>query len=160
MKALYIHGFQSSPLPVKVDALKEIFGEVIAPSIDWEDEETRKNLYQNLMETIKSEGVTHVIGSSMGGQMAFYLATNSKANGLCFNPAFDHMYFDLGYEMPIYITSRVKIVLGENDDVISPDKTFLFLTKNGFIGSVEIEYEDMGHQVDLETFTRQSKSIL
>ncbi len=160
MKALYIHGFQSSPLPVKVDALKEIFGEVIAPSIDWEDEETRKNLYHSLTDTIKREGVTHVIGSSMGGQMAFYLATNCKVTGLCFNPAFDLRYFDLGYEMPLYITSRVKIVLGENDDVISPEKTFLFLTKNGFIGSVELEYEDMGHQVDLETFIRQSKSIL
>jgi len=82
MKALYIHGFQSSPLPVKVKALEEIFGEVIAPHIDWEDDKIRTGLFQELDSLIKSEGITHVIGSSMGGQMAFYLATRNNIDAL------------------------------------------------------------------------------
>ena len=73
MKVLYIHGYQSSPVEAKVNILKEKFDEVFAPLIDWDNDETRPNLFNEFVKLINEENITHVIGSSMGGQMAFYL---------------------------------------------------------------------------------------
>lgn len=156
MKALYIHGFQSSPVPAKVQALEEIFGEVIAPHIDWEDEARRKGLFNELDQLIKNEGVTHVIGSSMGGQMAFYLGTHNSIDTLCFNPAFGIRYNDLGYELNKDFDCNVLIVLGQDDDVVDPERTLEFLRSNGIYDDVFINYEKIGHQIPLDVLVRNA----
>lgn len=156
MKALYIHGFQSSPVPTKVKALEEIFGEVIAPHIDWEDETRRQGLFQELDNVIKTEGVTHVIGSSMGGQMAFYLATRNNLDALCFNPAFGVRYDDFGYELNKDFDSNILIVLGKNDDVVDPERSHEFLRSNGIYNKVQLAIEDIGHQISLPVFIKHS----
>ena len=154
MKALYIHGFQSSPVPVKVKALEENFGQVFAPHIDWEDDKRRQNLFKELDEVIKSEGITHIIGSSMGGQMAFYLATKNNIDALCFNPAFGVRYDDFGYELNKDFDCNVLIVLGKNDEVVDPEKSYEFLRRNGIYNKVELAIEDMGHQISLPVFIK------
>jgi predicted esterase len=156
MKALYIHGFQSSPLPVKVKALEEIFGEVIAPHIDWEDDIRRQSLFNELDEIIKSEGITHVIGSSMGGQMAFYLAAKNNIDALCFNPAFGLKYNDFGYVLNKDFDSNILIVLGKNDDVVDPERSHEFLRSNGIYDKAEFVILDMGHQISLPVFVKYS----
>jgi predicted esterase len=156
MKALYIHGFQSSPVPVKVAALEEIFGEVIAPHIDWEDDTRRQGLFQELNEVIKSEGITHVIGSSMGGQMTFYLATRNNIDALCFNPAFGVRYDDFGYELNKDFDSNILIVLGKNDDVVDPERSYEFLRSNGIYNKVEFAVENMGHQISLPVLIKHA----
>ena len=154
MKALYIHGFQSSPVPVKVKALEEIFGQVIAPHIDWEDDKRRQNLFKELDEVIKSEGITHVIGSSMGGQMAFYLGANNNIETLCFNPAFGLRYDDFGYDLNKNFDSNILIVLGKNDEVVDSERSHEFLRSNGIHNKVELAIEDMGHQISLPVFIK------
>lgn len=156
MKVLYIHGFQSSPLPEKVKALEEIFGEVIAPHIDWEDDTRRQGLFQDLDNVIINEGVTHVIGSSMGGQMAFYLATKNNIDALCFNPAFGLIYNDLGYELNKDFDSNLMIVLGINDDVVDPERTNEFLRSNNIYYKVLLVNEQIGHQISLPVFIKNS----
>ena len=159
MKVLYIHGYQSSPAESKVDILKEQFDEVFAPLIDWDNDETRTNLFNDFVELIKREEITHVIGSSMGGQMAFYLATFCNIKGLCFNPAFGYRYKDLNLSLETDFTSEILITLGVNDDVIPNKVSTNFLSVNNIQDKVQIEYLDMAHQVSTEKFETQAKKI-
>jgi len=166
MKALYIHGLYSSPLPQKVDILKKYFNEVFAPKIDWDNEEERVNLLKTLIELIKREKITHVIGSSMGGQMAFHLAGQCAIKGLCFNPAFGYRYKDLGFEFTPVIknikegNSEILITLGTKDDVVDPNKTIAILERLNIKDQVKVEWIEMGHSIDFEIFENQLKKII
>lgn len=160
MKVLYIHGYQSSPTEPKVNILKNEFDEVFAPLIDWDDDETRPNLFNDFVDLINKEKITHIIGSSMGGQMAFYLATFCNIKGLCFNPAFGYRYNDLNLSLNKDFTSEILITLGTND-VVVPNLTSLnFLYDNDIKSKVYIEYLDMGHQVNTKRFETQTKKFI
>jgi esterase/lipase len=159
MKILYIHGYQSSPVESKVNILKDQFGEVFAPFIDWDNDETRPNLFNEFVKLINEENITHVIGSSMGGQMAFYLATFCNIKGLCFNPAFGYRYTDLNLSLNKDFTSEILITLGINDDVIPNSVSTNFLFENNISEKVSIEYLEIGHQINTDIFETQSKKI-
>jgi esterase/lipase len=159
MKILYIHGYQSSPVESKVKILKDQFGEVFSPFIDWDNDETRPNLFNEFVKLINDENITHVIGSSMGGQMAFYLATFCNIKGLCFNPAFGYRYTDLNLSLNKDFTSHILITLGTNDDVIPNSVSINFLFENNISEKVSIEYLEIGHQINTDIFETQSKKI-
>jgi len=153
MKALYIHGFQSTPVKTKIDILKKYFDGVIAPLIDWEDKEDRVNLFQDLSKIIEKQGITHIIGSSMGGQMAFFLSTYLNKNGLCFNPAFGHVYNDFEFRINKDFTGKILIDLGKSDDIVSPAETVKFIQNSVFNDDdIYIEYLNIGHTIDTDTF--------
>jgi len=161
MKVIYIHGFQSSPRQDKLDILHKYFDEVFAPEIDWENEDERVGLYKSLSAIIKKQNITHIIGSSMGGQMAFYLATNLNKRGLCFNPAFEHRYFDFGFPKNKNFNGKVDIILGKNDDEVNPNKTISFIESEGYKkDSIEIESLNIGHSINLESFEYGIKKII
>jgi len=161
MKAIYIHGFQSHPSKEKLDSLNKYFDEVFAPEIDWENEDERVGMFRSLSAIIRKQKITHVIGSSMGGQMAFYLATNLELRGLCFNPAFEHRYFDFGFTKNKSFDDKVDIILGQNDDIIDPNKTISFLDSEGYKkDSIEIESLNIGHSINLESFEYGVKKII
>lgn len=161
MKVMYIHGFQSRPSKEKLDILHKYFDEVFAPEINWEDEDERVGLFRNLSAIIRKQKITHVIGSSMGGQMAFYLATNLDKRGLCFNPAFEHMYFDLGYTKNKDFNNQVDIILGDHDDVIDPNKTLRFIESERYKkDSIKIESLNIGHIIDNDSFEYGVKKII
>lgn len=158
MRALYIHGYQSSPLKEKVDILNQKFDEVFAPFIDWDDEKTRTNLFSDLSDLIGRNGITHVIGSSMGGQMAFYLASYNDINCLAFNPAFGYMFNDLGLDLgDRKLSKNIVIALGGNDTVIPSYTTIKFLYDNDFTISenLSVNILSIGHQIDLKSFESQ-----
>lgn len=161
MKVIYIHGFQSSPRKDKLDILNKYFDEVFGPEIDWENEDERVGLYKNLSSIIKKHNITHIVGSSMGGQMAFYLATNLNKRALCFNPAFNLRYFDLGYPKNKSFDGKIDIILGKNDDVVDPNRTISFLDTEGYKkDSIEIESLNIGHSINLESFEYGVKKII
>ena len=159
MKILYIHGYQSSPVESKVNILKDQFDEVFAPFIDWDNDETRPNLFNEFVQLINEKNITHVIGSSMGGQMAFYLATFCNIKGLCFNPAFGYRYTDLNLSLNKDFTSKILITLGTNDDVIPNSVSINFLFENNISEKVSIEYLEIGHQINTDIFEKQSNKI-
>ena len=159
-KAIYIHGFQSSPRQDKLDVLHKYFDEVFAPEIDWEDEDERVGLYKSLSAIIKKQDITHIIGSSMGGQMAFYLATNLNKRGLCFNPAFNHRY-DMNYPTNKNYDGKIDIILGDKDDTVDPKKTISFLDTEGYKkDSIEIESLNISHSIDLNVFEYGVKKLI
>ena len=162
MKVLYIHGYQSSPLEQKVDILGDKFQEVYAPFIDWDNTEIRTNVFKNLSDLIKSEEITHIVGSSMGGQMAFYLASYHDINCLCFNPAFGYRFNDLGLDLgEKKLSEKMIIALGTEDDVVPNSTTIDFLKLNEIPEEkIEIQKMPIGHQIDLDSFKLHVNNLL
>ena len=72
MKILFLHGLESGPHGSKYQALKETFGEVLAPDCTGVKDE-RKRLVIIQQEMSRAEGPFLVVGSSMGGLMALLL---------------------------------------------------------------------------------------
>jgi len=72
MKILFLHGLESGPHGSKYQALKETFGEVLAPDCTGiKDERKRLDIIQQ--EIGREGGPFLVVGSSMGGLMALLL---------------------------------------------------------------------------------------
>lgn len=72
MKILFLHGLESGPHGSKYQALKEIFGEVLAPDCTGvKNEAERLKIIQQ--EIGREDGPFLVVGSSMGGLMALLL---------------------------------------------------------------------------------------
>jgi hypothetical protein len=156
-KVLYLHGLDSYPKEDRLEILNSEFGKVFSPKIDWRNKEERTKLFSKFCDLIKSNNITNVVGSSMGGQMAFYLSLYCNIDGLCFNPAFNYMYNDLGFEIGDKFTKKIIIKLGEHDNVISHERSIDFISQ--FEGDISYEILDMGHDVNIEVF-RDSVSEL
>lgn len=76
MKILFLHGLESGPHGSKYQALKEIFGEVLAPDCTGVTAAAeRLHIIQTAIH--REDGPFLVVGSSMGGLMALLL---QKAN--------------------------------------------------------------------------------
>lgn len=72
MKILFLHGLESGPHGSKYQALKSVFGEVLAPDCSGiQDERERLKIIRR--ETANISGPFLVVGSSMGGLMALLL---------------------------------------------------------------------------------------
>lgn len=72
MKILFLHGLESGPHGSKYQALKWMFGEILAPDCTGvTDEQERLQIIQRDLQTVKEPLI--VIGSSMGGLMALLL---------------------------------------------------------------------------------------
>ena len=150
MKVLYLHGLNSSPKEEKIKILESHFDEVYAPQIDWQNKEKRVKLFSNYVNLISSNKITHVIGSSMAGQMAFYLSLYCNIDGLCFNPAFNYIYKDFGFKINNNYTHEIFLKLGKYDDVVNYKNTIDFV-KN-FPTNITYDIIDIKHNIDINTF--------
>jgi len=81
---LYIHGFRSTDLAPKARELKQYFGEKIAlAAFAQEPDQAIKDLEQQ----IESGNVKGIIGSSLGGFYAIYLAEKYHLRAVLINPS-------------------------------------------------------------------------
>ncbi len=83
MKILFLHGLESGPHGSKYQALKWMFGKILAPDCSGvKDETQRLRIIQQALEGEKEPVL--VVGSSMGGLMALQLnqASPDKVAGM------------------------------------------------------------------------------
>lgn len=89
MKYYYFHGYGSSPAAAKAEAMREVLGagNVSAPDFNVSPEEV-SDVFDRLIEDIKksSEEVC-IVGSSLGGLYALYVATKANCQTILLNPA-------------------------------------------------------------------------
>lgn len=88
---LYIHGFNSSELSYKATLLGEAVKQLgqpdalMSPRLSWQPARAIKQL-EAIIEEKQSQGIT-LIGSSLGGFYASYLAQKYNVNTILVNPA-------------------------------------------------------------------------
>ena len=83
---LYIHGFASSGLGSKAQAVRDYFGaEAFAPSLSYVPDLAMDTLVQIAERTRRRKEPLHLIGSSLGGFYALYLAERYELKAVLIN---------------------------------------------------------------------------
>lgn len=126
-KILYLHGLHSSLSPEKREVLAP-FGEIQAPAIDYGDD---RSLFSFFMDECKAAEADFIIGSSMGGMAAFFLAGVLQKPALIFNPALlrAHLYKDFPKSGTIKHKAPLHVTLGRQDEIIPYAATLQYLKR-------------------------------
>ncbi|WP_154656974.1 YqiA/YcfP family alpha/beta fold hydrolase [Hugenholtzia roseola] len=165
-QVLYIHGLDANPSAEKVEILKQYFGEqVFAPQLAYRQNlNTFQDLKSFLEEKMKNNPVpTFIVGSSAGGLMGYWLAKHLGLSALLFNPALAYLsvFQTIDKEIKQILPFWVYLVIGEQDEVITPDSTYDFLQNNENPAYYTIKkIENLGHRIDIETFEKSVKNFI
>lgn len=154
MRALYLHGYKSKPHTDRISILESAFEKVYAPLIDWDG--NRNGLFEDICSFVLDNDITHVIGFSMGGQMAFFVAMCCNIEGICFNPAFGYKFDDFGFTWNENFDNRINVILGLKDYVIDYKSTIDFLSDNSdklLNSDIHTELFNIGHEVPMNVFS-------
>ncbi len=147
-KILFLHGLNSRPYEDRIEILMASGAEVFCPHIIYQNHDSVKVAE----EIIVKEGITHLVGHSMGGILAYLLSNKYKLPCLMFNPAMHDVNFtyfsDLGLAGdPVFYKQYA--VVGMKDDVVYPEIQFKALPL-----ATIYQDPDLGHKVDPETYKR------
>ena len=149
---IYFHGLDSFLTDEKKEVLRH-FGTVTAPALDYRSGDVIKEISE-LFEDKETNNV--LIGSSMGGYVAYQYSQIYQLPCLLFNPALPTRSIDLEIKLP---SNRNKsgymyAVLGKNDDVINYANNLEFINRNIHTPKNIITEESMGHRVPLHLFEK------
>ena len=152
-RILYLHGLESAQGGKKVDFLANR-GYVYAPEMDY----TRKDLFPFLMKVVDEFQPDIIIGSSMGGYVAYVLGGLFKIPLLVFNPALHSRKFDpiIPEFVKKHYPTKMTVVVGEEDSIINANTTLTYLQDHmmGNVEEVKINrVKDMGHRTTLSVFS-------
>lgn len=149
---LYIHGLDSSPVQEKVSIMEQAGLIVSALHINYRQ---NTKAYYELKQQIQEKNIEFIIGSSLGGMLAYYLGEEFGIPVLLFNPAM--VYQSVKLDIPKIFVLKCPfrlVVLGEKDDVINPEKNKIFFKtkerKN--LKQKVISCSWLGHSIDFQTF--------
>ena len=151
---IYFHGLESKPGGIKVEFLDNTVDIVDAPAMDY----TQKGIFNKWLEYIKTEKPNLIIGSSMGGYFALALASHTGIPVLVFNPAIHSRTFEIDELRSGKEKIKGLVVLGDNDDIVDPSKTFSMLKGNWNNLKIHIE-KGMGHRTPLSVFVDMYNKI-
>ncbi len=152
MKTLYIHGLDSHPLPEKLEILTQHGLDVVALHIDYR---TETSVYKTLKRYAIDENVEFIVGSSLGGYLAYWLGEDLGLPVLLFNPAMN--YVELDEYMPD-ITNRLCparfVVIGAFDETIDPEENIDWFRNidDGECYQRVVVCDWLEHQIDFITF--------
>jgi predicted esterase YcpF (UPF0227 family) len=146
MNIAFFHGLESAAISSKSVFLHKNFV-AFTPAMNYYDE----NLFDEILHQVKSENIDLLIGSSMGGYFAYHLSTFLNLPTLLFNPAFVDRSFEPIVNTGTFQPSQT-IIIGENDDVIIPQKSILWIENN--IKQYSFNFESMGHRTPIEVFEK------
>ncbi|WP_139856327.1 YqiA/YcfP family alpha/beta fold hydrolase [Aequorivita sinensis] len=157
MNILYLHGLDSS-LNAEKRAILEKYGTVYSPQIDYRNDESS---IESLINLYKDKDIDSVIGSSMGGFAAYYVADKFQRPALLFNPAL--AYRSVHQEVPDIknpLSNLKHLVLGAKDEVIDPKSTLEFLSNSIGIDNYNIKIrQDLQHRIPEEIFEVEVKAF-
>ncbi|KIM10025.1 MAG: hypothetical protein KU38_08285 [Sulfurovum sp. FS08-3] len=148
---LYIHGFGSSGVGSKALKFKEHYahGTFIAPSLSYVPLLAIDTLKQFIEYALAKGEKVHLIGSSLGGYMAIFLATHYNLKAVLINPSIKPTltlqkarglnYYDLSsFE---WNTQHLKMLENFNVTHPNPDNYLLLLQK----GDETLDYREALH---------------
>jgi len=150
----YFHGLESDPAGPKLKFLKDRYGDVYAPKMEYLK---NTNLFHDTYEQLKNQKIDIIAGSSMGGYFAYYMAKKLGVETILFNPALPYRTFDPNVDTSGKRTPQQHIILGAADDVITPDDTIDWLMKHESRSDYGIQWGNHGHQTPLDVFIKAFK---
>jgi predicted esterase YcpF (UPF0227 family) len=155
----YFHGFDGF-LTQEKRKLLEPFGNVIAPTYNYRDPKTLKEIKESFYEKDLNDSV--FIGTSFGGYVANYFSTIYDKPNLLFNPALLFRTLKMGLDAPLAsnLKSLSYFVLGEKDRLLSCSDNIGFINQN-IKGPKEIIIEkQMGHHIPTDIFGKHVSLFL
>ncbi|SDZ86480.1 YqiA/YcfP family alpha/beta fold hydrolase [Psychroflexus halocasei] len=158
MEILYLHGLKGNLTREKREIL-ESYGHVHAPTIFYRD---NHKVVNDLKNEYINKDIDFVIGTSIGGFAAFYLANAFQKSALLFNPAL--VTQSVKQEIPTYKSSKRNlkhVILGAKDDVVDPAETLNFLSNQLKTNTAfTINYRlDLAHRIPVEIFQEEVESF-
>jgi hypothetical protein len=156
LKTLYLHGLNSS-LTNEKRAVLESYAEVRAPNLDYFNQ---PDVYQDLSHLIVTENVEVLIGSSMGGCLAYHLSLHLRRPALVFNPALPRRSVDLFLpEQNTTRTSYLRVIIGAKDDIVPAMENFRWISDKEH-GNTDIIWRGhLGHRIDTGIFEKEVSSF-
>lgn len=150
MRTLYIHGLNSHPKKEKLEVIEQ-YSRVEALHIAYDETPEAFNV---LSDTITEHSITHIVGSSFGGFLGFWLAEKYSLPCLLFNPAVAMKSLEMAHENHTNRCPLRMVVLGAKDDVVDPVLTVQFLDTHPSETCVQriINCKDLGHKININTF--------
>ena len=153
MNILYIHGLDGR-LSEEKRTILEKYGTVHSPNLDYRKE---KNSIENLLHDYKDKNISIVIGSSMGGFVSYYVATELQVPALLFNPAL--AYRSVHQEIPKISKSSSNfkyIVLGAKDKTVKPKGTLEFIANSIGKDNYNLNIrQDLEHRIPVLIFREE-----
>ena len=153
MKALYIHGLDSSPNEEKLLLMEKAGLETVALHLDYRNQ---PDAYEILKLEAIDQKVDLLTGSSLGGYIAYWLGEELGLPVLLLNPA---MTIDRSVPGAITHVKELKcplryVAIGAKDEIINPEANLDFFRKNGEGECHQrvITCDWLHHVIDLETF--------
>jgi hypothetical protein len=157
MKIAYLHGLESSidEKDPKIIFLRSNFSEVFAPSIAYRNDKT----FDKLFSEIKQLKPDLIVGSSMGGYIAYLIGSKLGIETVLFNPAVVDRSFDPKVDDTKLKGTKHNVYLGKSDTTISGNKVKSYF---GHEGSGNFKYRSYngGHRVPEPTFINAIKLAL
>lgn len=153
MKTLYIHGYKSYPIPQKIEIMEAAGLQVTAPEIEFDQGES---VYPFLKQIILEEKTEFLVGSSLGGFSAYWLAEELGLPCLLFNPAMNYSNTLMDYipEIEERLCPARFVVIGALDETIDPEENQHFFNSmdDGECYQRMVLCQWLGHQIDFDTF--------
>jgi pimeloyl-ACP methyl ester carboxylesterase len=146
MTSLYIHGLNSTNVNLRTDWLKQ-YGKVLHPLMAYHNLPLDYQYLDKLVQHYKPEVI---VGSSMGGYMAFHLGQYHHIPTILLNPALIMTNIIKPDNRQMAGDTIHYISLGKNDEIIPPITTKLLLNQWQVPHHI-FEYE-MGHETDFKIF--------
>lgn len=152
IKTVYIHGLDSEPVPEKMDIMAQAGFDVSADHINYRE---NKEIYARQKELILEKNAEYIIGSSLGGMLAYWLGEDIGIPCLLFNPAmeFQSVQIILPQINKLKCPARI-VILGEQDDVIDPlkNKQYFYEKQRDGLHQKILSCSWLGHSIDFQTF--------
>jgi uncharacterized protein len=151
-KTLYIHGLDGF-LSDEKRTILSTYTQVVAPIMDYR---ANPAAYYDLLSIAKEEKLDVIIGTSMGGCMAYHLSLHLSLPALLFNPALP--FRSVGIDLPTQDKIRdtyLRVVIGGQDDIIDAVQNVAWLATHEK-GDMDIRWTNtLGHRIPLEVFEEE-----
>jgi len=106
-----------------------------------------------LYDIIKKEKINLIIGHSVGGVLAFYLAKETNVPALLLCPAFGDKFKQYTFTNIKNNTPKMTAIIGSKDDEVNRENQLNILKNQP---NCEIKIEDIGHDVPQEMLKKEA----
>lgn len=152
---VFLHGLESSAYGEKSDFLKNSFPNTFIPELKYKEIDP-KTLFDSIYNQLAGQDIKLIIGSSMGGYLAYCLCKKLGVNGLLFNPALSTNSLGIQFDSTGRLNPHLDIVLGEFDKVVEPQLTIDWLSKNEDSTAYSLFFESIEHRIPIDVFEKHT----